>query len=638
MTKIDYISSERPIVELPELEGDRYEALVPDTLDLAERARLAIHGMTAPTNPAADYEQYFHIDLFHNPPILMNNYADSCVVKFMDTVPLMRQMSGSDAGRDVEQTWMEALLRSFGPDGLIYHPVGGRPWAWEGTDLRMGPIWRPDGSHVPIGDPEVTQFSTQPYLFGRWINAMTLYYLRDGNAMWRTAIERMIARIAELWVDGPGYFPDGIFEPGATVPPAANYAEFCHAQGLPPGGVGEYAMLDGLVNYHRLVGHEPALELAGKLAHASASYRGPEGLFFDDEGRFNSGFRFVPGQIEELQPGHFHAHTIVILHLLEYAVVAGDDELLDFANRSFEYACALTSPTLGWVPKNISRQYGSDIHPTGTVLQRSESETCAVADMIELALRLSAAGAGDYWDEADRWTRNYFAECQLTRTRWIDNLVRPQSRRIVQANESDDRVAERSVGGFAGYPGVNQWALHTGLQQCCTGNGARTLYTIWDHALQHEQGRLRVNLLLNRVSPWADVHSHIPYRGQVDLDVKTSCSSLAVRAPQWVASGSAELVCRVNGSARSTDWQGRTVEVGAVGAGDRVELTFPIAEHTEEGLAGGVAYLIDVKGSTVVHMSPPGRQGPLYLRDHYRENETRWVKRQRFVPSTPPNW
>jgi len=32
--------------------------MVPDTLDLAERAHLAIHGMTEPTDPQADYEVY----------------------------------------------------------------------------------------------------------------------------------------------------------------------------------------------------------------------------------------------------------------------------------------------------------------------------------------------------------------------------------------------------------------------------------------------------------------------------------------------------------------------------------------------------------------------------------------------------
>jgi hypothetical protein len=36
--------------------------------------------------------------------------------------------------------------------------------------------------------------------------------------------------------------------------------------------------------------------------------------------------------------------------------------------------------------------------------------------MVAIAVKLSAAGAGDYWDDVDRWVRNNFAEQQLTST------------------------------------------------------------------------------------------------------------------------------------------------------------------------------------------------------------------------------
>ena len=32
------------------------------------------------------------------------------------------------------------------------------------------------------------------------------------------------------------------------------------------------------------------------------------------------------------------------------------------------------------------------------------------------------------------------------------------------------------------------------------------MYYIWQHILTYDQGRLRVNLLLNRASDWADVY------------------------------------------------------------------------------------------------------------------------------------
>ena len=55
---VGYITPKIPEVGLPPYEGEKYEATVPDTLDLAERARLAVNGLTGPTNPLADYEIY----------------------------------------------------------------------------------------------------------------------------------------------------------------------------------------------------------------------------------------------------------------------------------------------------------------------------------------------------------------------------------------------------------------------------------------------------------------------------------------------------------------------------------------------------------------------------------------------------
>ena len=41
-----YADRSLPKIPLPHFDGERYEAKVPDTLELAERAELAIHGIT----------------------------------------------------------------------------------------------------------------------------------------------------------------------------------------------------------------------------------------------------------------------------------------------------------------------------------------------------------------------------------------------------------------------------------------------------------------------------------------------------------------------------------------------------------------------------------------------------------------
>src|SRR5262245_30478899 len=53
---IGYINPKVLEFELPPYRGERYEATVPDTLDIAERARLGVNALTAPTDELADYE------------------------------------------------------------------------------------------------------------------------------------------------------------------------------------------------------------------------------------------------------------------------------------------------------------------------------------------------------------------------------------------------------------------------------------------------------------------------------------------------------------------------------------------------------------------------------------------------------
>ena len=112
-SNIKYIREDIPSFEVPSYKGDRYEALVPDRLDIAERAKLAVNGLTAPHDPEADYEQYFHIDFFHNPPIMMHNFHDACVAKNAEALPLMRVISGNDLNSEVEQRW-DISKRSVG--------------------------------------------------------------------------------------------------------------------------------------------------------------------------------------------------------------------------------------------------------------------------------------------------------------------------------------------------------------------------------------------------------------------------------------------------------------------------------------------------------------------------------------------
>ena len=139
-SEIGYIRPEIPKVEIPPYIGDRYEELVPATLDLSERAHLAINGLVGPTNPKMDYELYWRVEFFRNPPVMYHDFKDWCQLKFMEALPLMRIITGSDDRSPVDRVWTDVTLKSIGPDGLYYIPMKGRPWVLPSLTVVKQPI------------------------------------------------------------------------------------------------------------------------------------------------------------------------------------------------------------------------------------------------------------------------------------------------------------------------------------------------------------------------------------------------------------------------------------------------------------------------------------------------------------------
>ena len=132
----------------------------------------------------------------------------------------------------------------------------------------------------------------------------------------------------------------------------------------------------------------------------------------------------------------------------------------------------------------------------------------------------------------------------------------------------------------------------------------------------HSSGStLRINLLLNHASRWADIDSHIPYDGRLTVSMKTS-AMVSVRIPEWVQPG--EVSCTVDGEPRVLGWEGRYALVGPVPDRGVVEVRFPITERTDRIYVQKHAFTIIRRGNEVVSIDPPGRYNPLYQRDHYR--------------------
>ena len=259
---IEYIQKDYPDFDIPPYKGTSYESWIPDTLDLAERADLAINGLTGPTDPEADYEAYWQVNFFRNPPIMWHD-IDDVQPKFMEALPLLRIITGSQYNNQVDFAWMTTLLRSIGPDGLIYMPLIGRPWAkfYRGPDGYPNPVWKENGQTTNIDDPSV-EFIAQPWVAtGRLLSTMVVYYNRDNNEIWKTTAQSVVDRLTTLAIhkDSFSYYVEGSFEPNATVDKNSKMPQGVQA------GLSTGRLIQGLTHVYKFMDYKPAIELAGKL-------------------------------------------------------------------------------------------------------------------------------------------------------------------------------------------------------------------------------------------------------------------------------------------------------------------------------------------------------------------------------------
>ena len=603
--------------DMPEHSSERYCAEVPDTLDLAERAALAINALTG----AAD-ERFFHetcqcSHLDRNPPYMNWGVNGPCLQKPVHALPLMRAMSGSTQNADIDVEMVEAIARDIDADGLSWLKVENRPWR---ECYKEDQVW--------------------PVAQGRLMVALLDRHRLDHDAKWLTLVERLargLVKIALRNEDRAWYHTaytrngwEGDSTPSAEIIGASGNAP---AHGEPqsesPYNIG--LPLRGLARWYAVSGDKQALDLADRLARfymkpSRWGSIGPEMLVAAEHGHWQ---------------GHFHTNTMGTMGLLEYAIVRGDALIMRFVQQFYEYARCFGIARIGFFPAVLrpleapawSKELDVYLAADGSAPQCDEG--CCVADMIWLAANLSRGGIGDYWDDVDQYTRNHLVEHQLLQRDLIEaTAAAGQAHKLDPRMETDDRVIERNIGAFAS--GSDPTWLYGWWTMCCTGNCAVALHDAWDSILSHENGAVEVNLLLNRASPWLDVESYLPYEGKVVLKNKAA-RAVYVRKPLWV--DKAAIRCQVDGKAFDPHWVGNYLAVTELAGKEIVSVDFPIVETTETYTLPTYPdpYTLRMRGNTVVDISPrPAKPAyvkmssddghafevnkgyPIYLRDHLK--------------------
>ena len=435
---------------------------------------------------------------------------------------------------------------------------------------------------------------------GRMLAWLGNNYRIEQDPCWLELSRKVAASVASRMVfkDNYGYMPDKRGQ-------------------MPTGWEATWAgwLLQGFAVLFSATQDESILDLARKIAF----------YLKDRAGVFDADAHFLARHDSENGPAlHFHHNGNALEGMGAFALAANDPEFATFATSGYEWARLSGSPLVGFFPEYI--QDWPDDRPY------IDCETCCTADMIQLAMNLSLAQQGDYWDDADRYLRNQFTEMQLRDTRWIDQMASALPPTPIAPNEDGERATERLLGSFASWASPNDWYIEgqPGTTFCCIGNGARTLYYAWEKMIAFHNSTLTLHLLFNRASSWADINSYLPFQGQVDVTMKSACS-LEVRIPEWVTPG--DVTATVNGNPAGLAFRGRYTQVGRLNRGDIVQVRFPLSERVENAVIGGKSYILIIKGNDVVAIDPPGKWYPFYQRSAYRGSEVQWITRDRFVPA-----
>jgi hypothetical protein len=297
--------------------------------------------------------------------------------------------------------------------------------------------------------------------------------------------------------------------------------------------------------------------------------------------------------------------------------------MVEFVRKSYEWHRTVGSAVVGFFPEVARQDYLT-------------SESCEIANLIDLAVRMSQLGVGDYWDDADRYLRNQFAENQLTHGEWMQRISDQSPEVPVDERQSSRDAVRRNIGEFAGWSTGNDFIPESvgplprgfAFMHCCTGDASRAICYAWRGSLNYAENKLHVHLLFNRSSPWADVHSYIPYDGRVDVILKQRCN-VSFRVSDWV--DKSKIMVRVGEKLRSARWTGRYLEVGECAPQSNVSITFPISERTQQESIGARAFTLTLKGNDVVAIDPPGKYCPFYQRQKYRQGTVQSRELQRFV-------
>lgn len=575
--------------------GEYVEAIVPDTLDLAERGGLAINALTTFLNADKDYAPYGQNYLNANPP-----YFGHCTQmgrpnwgKLIEGLMMARQMSGSRDNLEIDRLTIAGML----------------------TDLAGR-------------DPKAP---TTPIDVGR-LAIMAIYQVDRKPGLFAIADELSKRQIESAQrVEGKGAFfwdpePDlseahfGVFRYGWTV--------FTNGSGI-----------QTLSRWSRFSDNQQLLPLCRELADYAMQpqYWQPE-----------ASPKVVVGAERGQFDGHHHSYLRFLKGVLCYAEITRDARLMQFVRDGYEYFRTFGLARIGVFGEGCSTSdmtfLAVKLSDLGVGDYWEDVDQYARNHLVELQIT-DAQMLHELTPKMTegRSKRDFatgpFDPTNESRERAID--------RSIGAFWSDSTHPTL-------IPESNM--LYT---ICCTGNCVPALYWVWDGIVRCEDGAAQVNLLLNRSSQWLDVDSYLPYEGKVVIHNKSAKSiAVRIPLwVDWDSvesriDGNKTEPSRLGQYLLFNDVAPKSELVIAFPMKESVE-TWTLKwrendqwkECTNPGPHWALAeeprkYTMQFRGNTLVDIEPRDTSlgYPLYRRSQYAENKAPMKSTTRFVPAMTIDW
>jgi hypothetical protein len=401
--------------------------------------------------------------------------------------------------------------------------------------------------------------------------------------------------------------------------------------------------------WYELTGDKSALEFA--TAEANRDYISTDA----NDGAFRPDGSFgVTNQGINILGPHMHAHTHSlkgVLHLGGQLIKSGDRtnglRMIRQANTAFDWlydprrnpdAGSMT----GWLAEWLIVQLGWN--------REGDCEGCTMGDVVQAAAMLGAAsrldssltGFANYYDRAEQIFRGQMVEQTFElKPQYLAVVRQCLEKRVaaemtnatpeMRAHEVEQRYSEavktgqRMVGqqlGLCGFPDwVNQLpsdldaslpGIH--MQSCCADATIRGAHAIWSEIVTGDSAETRVNMAFNRKSDLVDVVSCLPYRGELDIMVK-SAKEVLVRIPEWAPRDKVRVY--VNKKAAPLQWDGSYVVFPKTEKEQQLTVTYPLRIATIKETVGsldGKEYTERWRGNTIVDISPKGKWIPMFER------------------------